>query len=108
MWPSVSKRRSLRCDFRYAAPSCLYHVTGPIAPLIRWCGPVDAITFTSSSTVTNFCDVVGDLAGPQPLVVSIGPVTSKTAGERGLRVDAEAGEHTIEGLIAALVGILEP
>ncbi len=66
-------------------------------------GDVDAITFTSSSTVGNFCDVVGELSDPQPAIVSIGPVTSATARERGLRVDAEAGEHTIEGLIAALL-----
>ncbi len=64
-------------------------------------GAVDAITFTSSSTVTNFCDLVGPLAH-QPLVVSIGPVTSATARDRGLRVDAEATEHTIDGLVAAL------
>jgi len=66
-------------------------------------GDVDAITFTSSSTVKNFCDAVGELADPQPLVVSIGPITSKTAKERGLRVDAEAAEHTIDGLVAALL-----
>ena len=66
-------------------------------------GDVDAITFTSSSTVNNFCDAVGDLPEPQPLVVSIGPITSKTAKERGLRVDAEAAEHTIDGLVAALL-----
>jgi len=66
-------------------------------------GAVDALTFTSSSTVTNFCDAVGDLPDPQPLVVSIGPVTSKTAQERGLRIDAEAPEHTIDGLVSALV-----
>jgi uroporphyrinogen III methyltransferase/synthase len=65
-------------------------------------GAVDAITFTSSSTVTNFCDAVGPLEA-QPLVVSIGPVTSETARRRGLRVDAEASEHTIDGLVAALV-----
>jgi len=65
-------------------------------------GEVDAVTFTSSSTVTNFCDAVGTLPDPQPLVVSIGPITSNTATERGLRVDAEAAEHTIDGLIATL------
>ena len=43
---------------------------------------------------------------PQPLVASIGPVTSKTALERGLRVDVEADEHTIDGLVAALVSAL--
>jgi uroporphyrinogen III methyltransferase/synthase len=66
-------------------------------------GEVDAITFTSSSTVTNFCAVVGDLPDPQPLVASIGPVTSQTATERCLRVDVEAENHTIDGLIDALL-----
>lgn len=66
-------------------------------------GEVDALTFTSSSTVSNLCDLVGELPDPQPLVVSIGPVTSATAVERGLRVDAEAAEHTIDGLVATLL-----
>jgi uroporphyrinogen-III synthase len=69
-------------------------------------GAVDALTFTSSSTVTNFVAVVGGIPDPQPLVISIGPVTSKTAAEHGLRVDAEAGEHTIDGLVGALVRAL--
>src|SRR5439155_25403699 len=66
-------------------------------------GAVDAITFTSSSTVTNFCDLVGPLPEPSPAVVSIGPVTSTTARARGLRVDIEAAEHTIAGVVTALV-----
>jgi uroporphyrinogen III methyltransferase/synthase len=66
-------------------------------------GEVDALTFTSSSTVTNLLDVLGSVPDPQPLVASIGPITSKTAAERGLRVDVEAEEHTIDGLVTALV-----
>ena len=67
-------------------------------------GDVDVITFTSSSTVDNFCDAVGPvLPDPQPLVVSIGPVTSQTARDHGLRVDAEADPHTIDGLLEVLV-----
>ena len=69
-------------------------------------GAVDAITFTSSSTVDNFCDAIGVLPDPQPHVVSIGPVTSETARKRGLRVDVEADPHTIDGLVEALVGEL--
>ncbi|MCJ7436404.1 MAG: uroporphyrinogen-III C-methyltransferase [Acidimicrobiia bacterium] len=69
-------------------------------------GKVDALTFTSSSTVTNFVDAIGELTGPQPLVISIGPVTSATASERGLRVDAEADPHTIEGLVRAVAEAL--
>jgi uroporphyrinogen III methyltransferase/synthase len=66
-------------------------------------GEVDALTFTSSSTVTNLLDLLGANPDPQPLVVSIGPVTSATAIERGLRVDAEAEAHTIDGLVATLL-----
>jgi len=74
-------------------------------------GAVDAVTFTSSSTVDNFCATVGTVPGPQPLVVSIGPVTSATVVGHGLRVDAEATEHTIDGVVAALLtafGVAEP
>ena len=66
-------------------------------------GKVDAVTFTASSTVTGFCDLVGELPDPQPLVISIGPITSRTARDRGLRVDAEADPHTIDGVVDALL-----
>lgn len=69
-------------------------------------GRVDALTFTSSSTVTNLCDLLGEVPDPQPTVVSIGPVTSRTARERGLRVDAEAERHDLDGLVAALLATL--
>jgi uroporphyrinogen III methyltransferase/synthase len=36
-------------------------------------------------------------------VVSIGPVTSETARSHGLRVDVEAQQHDIDGLIEALL-----
>lgn len=70
-------------------------------------GGVDAVTFTSSSTVRNFHDLVGPL-DPAPAVVSIGPVTSATAVALGLTVDREATEHTIDGVVEALVGLLGP
>jgi uroporphyrinogen III methyltransferase/synthase len=69
-------------------------------------GDVDAITFTSSSTVDNICDLLGTVPDPQPLVVSIGPATSETARARGLRVDVEADPHTIDGVIVALLSVL--
>jgi uroporphyrinogen III methyltransferase/synthase len=65
----------------------------------------DAVTFTSSSTVTNLLDVL-DAASLPPTLVSIGPITSATAHERGLTVTAEAAEHTIDGLVAALLTAL--
>ncbi|MGZ6999683.1 MAG: uroporphyrinogen-III C-methyltransferase [Acidimicrobiia bacterium] len=69
-------------------------------------GRVDALTFTSSSTVANFCSLVGELAEPPPRIVSIGPITSDAARAHGLRVDAEADPHDIDGLVAAVTGLL--
>ncbi|HZJ27421.1 MAG TPA: uroporphyrinogen-III C-methyltransferase [Acidimicrobiia bacterium] len=70
-------------------------------------GAIDAVTFTSASTVTNFCDLVGTVADPPPAVISIGPITSATASERGLAVTAEADPHTIDGLVQALLAVFD-
>ncbi len=67
----------------------------------------DLVTFTSSSTVTNFCKVmdVAALRGrfPQMRFVSIGPQTTKAAETHGLPVAAEATVHTIPGLVEAIL-----
>lgn len=61
----------------------------------------DLITFTSSSTVENFLAL--GLEWPKGMqVASIGPITSKTARDRGLRVDLEARRHDIPGLVDAI------
>ena len=65
----------------------------------------DAITFTSSSTVTNYLAIAGPSALP-PKVACIGPVTAATATAAGLRVDVVAAEHSIDGLVTALIGLL--
>ena len=68
-------------------------------------GRVDAVTFTSSSTVRNFVVLLRG-ATPRALeravVACIGPVTAATAREHGLRVDVVAGTYTIPGLVASL------
>ncbi|HEX6166365.1 MAG TPA: uroporphyrinogen-III C-methyltransferase [Acidimicrobiales bacterium] len=61
----------------------------------------EIITFTSSSTVTNFLAGAGSGAVP-PVVAAIGPVTAATAREHGLTVDIEAEVHSLDGLVAAL------
>jgi uroporphyrinogen III methyltransferase/synthase len=67
----------------------------------------DAITFTSSSTVTNYLALAG--ASPMPPVVAcIGPVTAATAREAGIEVAVVAEEHSIDGLVDALVAGLGP
>ncbi len=73
-------------------------------------GRIDAVTFTSSSTVRSFAqyaratDVATLLRGIK--VACIGPITATTAREFGIRVDAVASEHTMPGLVAALCEIL--
>jgi uroporphyrinogen III methyltransferase/synthase len=62
----------------------------------------DLITFTSSSTVTRFLEAAGH-EGLPPVVAAIGPVTARTARERGVRVDIEAEVHSIDGLIDAIL-----
>ncbi len=69
-------------------------------------GRVDAVTFTSSSTVDHFCDLVGTFDSSGVAIISIGPITSDTAVARGLRVDAEADPHDIDGLVAAVLQVL--
>ncbi|MCL1790973.1 MAG: uroporphyrinogen-III C-methyltransferase [Peptococcaceae bacterium] len=69
-------------------------------------GRIQIITFTSSSTVTNFLKLVGVESIPQwrdkVKVASIGPITSETAEKMGLSVDIEAEEYTIDGLLQAI------
>lgn len=76
-------------------------------------GRVDALTFTSASTVEGFLRMLGPagpaaLPDPPPRVVCIGPVTARAARARGLPVDAVARPHTIEGLVRAVEGTLAP
>jgi uroporphyrinogen-III synthase len=63
------------------------------------------VTFTSSSTVKNFVQLLGprhtNLDGIR--MASIGPVTSATLREQGLPVDIKAKQFTIPGLIEAIV-----
>ena len=62
----------------------------------------DGVVFTSSSTVKRLVAEVGSDCVP-PLVASIGPATSAAAEEYGLAVTVEASEHTVDGVVAALV-----
>jgi uroporphyrinogen III methyltransferase / synthase len=63
----------------------------------------DYVTFTSSSTVRNLVEALGERFPASARVVSIGPVTSETARELGLRVDVEAERHDVDGLLDALL-----
>jgi len=67
----------------------------------------DLVTFTSSSTVINFCNLL-DVPGlsakfPQLRFASIGPQTSQAARDKGLEIAVEAKVHTIPGLVDAIM-----
>jgi uroporphyrinogen III methyltransferase/synthase len=63
----------------------------------------DYVTFTSSSTVRNLTEALGDRFPARARVVSIGPVTSEAAREAGLEVHVEAVRHDVDGLVEALL-----
>jgi len=70
-------------------------------------GKIDLVTFTSSSTVTNFLEMF-PAHKPETLladvqVAVIGPETQKTAIEHGIQVDVVAKKATIESLVEAII-----
>ena len=70
-------------------------------------GAIDMVTFTSSSTVKNFCRLLPpdriDALMSGVTVASIGPITSQTARELGLSVNIEAERYTVPGLVQAIL-----
>ncbi|HEY0277931.1 MAG TPA: uroporphyrinogen-III C-methyltransferase [Solirubrobacterales bacterium] len=63
----------------------------------------DYVTFTSSSTVKNLTDALGERFPAAARIVSIGPVTSDSVREAGLEVAVEADRHDVDGLLSALL-----
>jgi uroporphyrinogen III methyltransferase/synthase len=68
---------------------------------------IDAITFTSSSTVSNFAELTGltDLSGllSNTLVACIGPVTARTAASYGLKKVILPERYDAAALVEAIV-----
>jgi uroporphyrinogen III methyltransferase/synthase len=70
-------------------------------------GGIDLVSFTSSSTVTNFVEMIGkdrvrDLLRDVS-VACIGPITAMTAKEEGIEPEIIAEEYTIAGLVKAII-----
>ena len=83
-----------------------YRTTTPVPSeeLAQAVRGADAVTFTSSSTVTGYLAAVGQRV--PPVVACIGPVTAATARDAGLEVAVVAEEHTVEGLVRAVAEAL--
>ncbi|MFH0939533.1 MAG: uroporphyrinogen-III C-methyltransferase [Planctomycetota bacterium] len=71
-------------------------------------GEIDAVTFTSASTVRNFAEILGPdrlktaLAAPRLRCFSIGPKTSDAMRQAGIPIQSEATTHNILGLLQLL------
>lgn len=67
-------------------------------------GSIDWLVFASSSEVRAFLEQIpaDTVKSSSSNVASIGPVTSEQLKSLGIRVDVEASDHTIDGLIAAI------
>ena len=67
-------------------------------------GQIDWLTFASPSAVTAFFEQIKpDLINSGNVkVASIGPVTSEQLKKIGIKIDLQADEHTIDGLLDAL------
>jgi uroporphyrinogen III methyltransferase/synthase len=65
-------------------------------------GAIDLVTFTSSSTATNFRQMIGEAAAGLPAAV-IGPITADTARQLGFDLIVSADSYTVEGLTHAIV-----
>lgn len=78
-------------------------------------GTVDMVTFTSSSTVTNFLTMV-DAKDKKELenlmdgvkIASIGPITAKTVTDSGLHVDVQPEAYTIPEMIREIISFFQP
>ncbi len=73
-------------------------------------GEIDVVTFTSSSTVTNFLTMVGAESAEElhrllrdVRLVAIGPVTAETIRKSGLQVDIQPETYTIPDMVDAIV-----
>ncbi len=71
---------------------------------------IDMVTFTSSSTVTNFIKMMdpADAGELEKLmdgvkIAAIGPITAQTVRDNGLQVDVQPEEYTIPDMVQAIV-----
>ena len=71
---------------------------------------VDAVTFTSSSSVSHLCEAARAAGLSFPFAgvaaISIGPITSATLREAGWEPSIEASPSDISGLVKAVVKLL--
>jgi len=88
------------------------HPTEEILDLLDG-GQIDVVTFTSSSTVTNFLSMFDSMEREvrkwmrNVVIACIGPITAETAKANGLTVSIVSQEYTIKGLVESIIRYYE-
>lgn len=106
--PDGLRTAGARVDVVEAYRTVLDEASRPVLAEIFAVGgpPMDAVAFTSSSTVTNFFALLGREQARFALgaarAFSIGPVTSGTLRQVGVEPAVEAASHDVTGLLAAI------
>ncbi|OPY03641.1 MAG: Uroporphyrinogen-III C-methyltransferase [Syntrophorhabdus sp. PtaB.Bin047] len=85
----------------------IYRATIPL-PAASVPEDLDIITFTSSSTASNFIMLYGKETLKNRVIASIGPVTTATLTKSGINVDIEAQQSDIPGLLNAIESYFQP
>ena len=104
--PDTLRQRGAHVDVVPAYQTVL--PSGRSAQILRQLndGEIDCVSFTSSSTVTNFFSLFeGEQILPlmkRAVIACIGPITAQTAEEHGLKVDIMPSEYTVPGLAKAI------
>lgn len=80
---------------------------GDPVPVLLWEGRIDVVTFTFPTAVRYFVKRLEFEGGTKAMlddvcVACIGPITSATVRDYGLRVDVMPRHHTIDGLVGAV------
>lgn len=104
--PEKLAEQGAQVDIVAAYQTCIEDLdTHHIKDLLQQ-GEIDVITFTSSSTVRNFVELIGDIGQTEghsrTKIACIGPITAQTASEHGMTPDIVAKEYTVEALAAAI------
>ncbi len=80
--------------------------TMPVATNADELHDIDAVTFTSASTVGNFFAAIGDQSLDGALLASIGPMTSEAIRKHGRDVGVEAASASVQALCDGVVNAL--
>jgi uroporphyrinogen III methyltransferase / synthase len=104
--PDTLRQHGAHVDVVMAYQTVIPQIDVPALCGVLSAGGIDMITFTSSSTASNFAVMLSGQDLPRLLakiaIACIGPITKKTVEDLGLRADVVAAEFTVPGLVSAI------